>query len=42
VVDVDGKLAGFVTGETVAEMMMVQNAMPRGGHVGPWGRPAGA
>ena len=42
VVDAAGKLAGFVTGETVAEMMMVQEAMPRGGHVGPWGRAAGA
>ena len=42
VVDGSGKLAGFVTGETVAEMMMVQDAMPRGGHVGPWGRAADA
>ena len=42
VVDAAGKLAGFVTGETVAEMMMVQDAMPRGGHVGPWGRAQGA
>ena len=42
VVDAGGKLAGFVTGETVAEMMMVQDAMPRGSHMGPWGRAAGA
>ncbi len=42
VVDAGGKLAGFVTGETVAEMMMVREAMPRGGHVGPWGRAQGA
>jgi stage IV sporulation protein FB len=42
VVDVHGKLTGFVTGETVAEMMMVQEAMPRGGHIGPWGRAQGA
>ena len=37
VVDATGKLAGFVTGETIAEMMMVQEAMPRGSRVGPWG-----
>ncbi len=39
VVDAAGKLAGFVTGETVAEMMMVQEALPRGAirAVGPAG-----
>ena len=42
VTDSAGKLAGLVTGETIAEMMMLQEAMPRGGHVGPWGRAAGA
>lgn len=42
VVDTGGKLVGFVTGETVAEMMMVQDAMPRGGRIGPWGRAQGA
>ena len=42
VVDVGGKLIGFVTGETVAEMMMVREAMPHGGHLGPWGPAQGA
>ncbi len=42
IIDASGKLTGFVTGETVAEMMMVQEALPRGAQVGPWGRPAGA
>ncbi len=41
VVDSAGKLIGFVTGETVAEMMMVREALPRGGDVGPWGRAQG-
>jgi stage IV sporulation protein FB len=42
ITDAAGKLIGLVTGETIAEMMMLQEALPRGGHVGPWSRPAGA
>jgi Zn-dependent protease/CBS domain-containing protein len=42
VTDATGKLVGLVTGETIAEMMMLQDAMPRGSQAGPWGRPAGA
>ena len=42
VTDAAGKLIGLVTGETIAEMMMLQEAMPRGSQAGPWGRPAGA
>ena len=42
IIDASGKLTGFVTGETIAEMMMVQEALPRGTHIGPWSRPAGA
>jgi stage IV sporulation protein FB len=42
VTDATGKLVGLVTGETIAEMMMLQNAMPRGSQAGPWSRPAGA
>ena len=38
VVDTSGKLTGLVTSETIAEMMMLQNAMPQGLSVGPWGR----
>jgi Zn-dependent protease/CBS domain-containing protein len=41
VTDAGGKLIGFVTGETIAEMMMLQDAMPKGTQAGPWGRPAG-
>ena len=42
VVDAAGKLTGFITGETIAEMMMLQDALPKGQSGGPWGRPAGA
>jgi Zn-dependent protease/CBS domain-containing protein len=42
VTDATGKLVGLVTGETIAEMMMLQDAMPKGSQAGPWGRPAGA
>jgi len=42
VTDGAGKLIGLVTGETIAEMMMLQEALPRGARIGPWGRAAGA
>jgi len=42
VTDAAGKLVGLVTGETIAEMMMLQEAMPKRARIGPWGRPAGA
>jgi Zn-dependent protease/CBS domain-containing protein len=42
VIDAGGKLVGLVTSETIAEMMMLQEALPRGFRVGPWSRPAGA
>ena len=42
VTDASGKLVGFVTSETIAEMMMLQEALPRGVRFGPWSRPAGA
>ena len=42
VTDAIGKLIGLVTGETIAEMMMLQDALPRGVQIGPWGRAAGA
>jgi Zn-dependent protease/CBS domain-containing protein len=42
VTDAGGKLIGLVTGETIAEMMMLQEALPQGWRAGPWGRPAGA
>ena len=42
VTDALGKLIGLVTGETIAEMMMLQKAMPKGVQIGPWGRAAGA
>ena len=37
-----GTLIGLVSGETIAEMMMLQEALPKNAKVGPWGRPAGA
>jgi Zn-dependent protease/CBS domain-containing protein len=42
VTDASGKLVGFVTSETIAEMMMLQEALPKGVRFGPWSRPAGA
>jgi stage IV sporulation protein FB len=42
VTDAFGKLTGLITGETIAEMMMLQQALPQGWRPGPWGHPAGA
>lgn len=42
IVDVDNRLIGLVTSETVGEMLMVREAMPRGMAFGPWSKPAGA
>jgi Zn-dependent protease/CBS domain-containing protein len=42
VVDTGGRLTGLVTSETIAEMMMLNDAAPRGWRPGPWGRTAGA
>ncbi len=42
VTDTAGKLVGLVTSETIAEMMMLQEALPGGIRIGPWSRPAGA
>jgi Zn-dependent protease/CBS domain-containing protein len=39
VTDATGKLVGLVTSETIAGMMMLQNALPKGVHLGPWSRP---
>jgi stage IV sporulation protein FB len=42
VVDAGGRLAGLITSETIGEMLMVREAMPRGFRFGPWSRPASA
>ena len=42
VTDATGKLVGLVTSETVAQMIMLQEALPKGVRIGPWSRPAGA
>jgi stage IV sporulation protein FB len=42
IVDAAGRLIGLVTAATVGEMLMVNDALPRGVHAGPWSRPAGA
>lgn len=39
VTDRDGKLVGLVTNETIAEMMMLQESLPKGVKLGPWSRP---
>lgn len=41
IVNAAGRLVGLITSETVGEMLMVRNAMPKGTRNGPWGRPAG-
>jgi stage IV sporulation protein FB len=42
VVDASGHLLGLITSETVGEMLMVNEALPKGWRSGPWSRPAGA
>ena len=42
VVDNAGRLVGLVTSETVGEMMMLRDALPKGARLGPWTRPTGA
>jgi stage IV sporulation protein FB len=42
VVDDTGRLVGLVTPETVGEMMMLHQALPKGARLGPWTRPTGA
>jgi Zn-dependent protease/CBS domain-containing protein len=42
VVDASGRLTGLVTSETIGEMLMVREALPKGTRLGPWSRPAGA
>ena len=37
VVDAAGRLTGLVTPETIGEMMMVHEALPKGARIGPWG-----
>ncbi|MBM3527828.1 MAG: site-2 protease family protein [Alphaproteobacteria bacterium] len=39
VVDVAGRLTGLITSETIGEMLMVQDALPKGVRFGPWSRP---
>jgi stage IV sporulation protein FB len=36
------RLIGLVTGETIAEMVMLQDSLPKSISPGPWSRPAGA
>jgi stage IV sporulation protein FB len=42
VVDANGRLLGLITAETVGEMLMVRDAMPKDFHFGEGARPAGA
>jgi Zn-dependent protease/CBS domain-containing protein len=41
ILDAAGRLVGLITSETVGEMLMVQEALPKGTRFGPWSRPAG-
>jgi stage IV sporulation protein FB len=38
VVDALGRLTGLITSETIGEMLMVQEALPKGVRLGPWSR----
>jgi stage IV sporulation protein FB len=40
IVNALGRLVGLITSETVGEMLMVQEALPKGTRIGPWSRPA--
>jgi Zn-dependent protease/CBS domain-containing protein len=40
VVDATGRLVGLVTPETIGEMLMMHQALPKGVSWGPWNRPA--
>jgi stage IV sporulation protein FB len=40
VTDTSGRLVGLITSETIAGMMMLQDALPKGAQIGPWSRPA--
>jgi len=43
IIDANGSLVGLVTLETIGEMLMVSEALPKGARLGPWSRrPAGA
>src|SRR6266702_907553 len=40
VIDAAGRLVGLITSETLGEMLLVGEAMPKGYRLGPWGRRA--
>jgi len=42
VVDADGRLVGLVTSETIGEMLMLRQALPKDVTWGPWSRPKDA
>jgi stage IV sporulation protein FB len=42
VTDADGRLIGLVTSETIGQMMMLREALPKDVTWGPWSRPSGA
>ncbi|HVV79130.1 MAG TPA: site-2 protease family protein, partial [Pseudolabrys sp.] len=42
VTDASGRLVGLITAETIGEMLMLRQALPKNAQAGPWSRPAGA
>ena len=41
VVDGSNRIVGLVTSETIGELLMLKEALPKGARLGPWTRPAG-
>ncbi len=41
IVDAAGRLVGLITSETIGEMLMVREALPKGAHIGPIGGTSG-
>jgi CBS domain-containing protein len=39
VIDAFGRLVGLITSETIGEMLMVREALPKGTRFGPWNTP---
>jgi stage IV sporulation protein FB len=41
VIDGSNRIVGLVTSETIGELLMLKEALPKGARLGPWTRTAG-